>query len=134
MAFQIDRENSRVFDPVRGFHLESRFLRDGTQIFIMKGNQCVLTIDAYRDSRSITDEERRAHPEIKCEKVVIWHVPGPSGFFPADDDPKRNAIDELVIEALKAFQSVDGIGCYIDGKPYDALVDVRLRSKFSRNF
>lgn len=122
VAFQRDPITNRVCDPDRGYHVTSQHLRDGTFIDVMKGGTQVLRLSCCSNNRPMTDDERRQHPEVRCPHVVIWHVAG----------PHRPEMDALATEVLTAFQSVNGIGCYIDGKPYDALVEVRLRSTFSR--
>lgn len=123
MRFRYSRDTDMVeCEDFEGAFRISR-QRDAALLYIL---------DAWRKEviRLVIDDTRRPicsdvaiPPHIRCPKVVVWQVAWPPDYLvPQGQAP---GISQPLIKAFFEFwQWGLGHGCWIDGKPYQALVEV----------
>jgi hypothetical protein len=114
----------RTFDQSRGLELIRqdyredlvfRFLRDGRQVARFSGRS---------ESRELTEVEKQEHPGF--DKAITWHVESRGGQILDPERSETNILDEVIIEALTAFQGFYGSAGFRGGRYIHAVVEVRL--------
>lgn len=124
MAWQSDKKAGRTFDESRGLELIRESYRDASPFTILKDGRQVAAFDGWSEGRELTDAERRDHPSF--DKFLIWHVDSRGGQIEDPDRPGKNILDEVIVEALIAFQALYGTAGFRDGRYLHALVEVKL--------
>ena len=121
MRFRYDSDSELTVCEGSGLLVWMRYGRDGNEIVFKndKGERL--------DAIGCRDETRARRPEegggrLLCPHIIIWHV----AWGARDTIPKDRLVGsrDLVQAYLEFWQGVKGVGCWIDGEPRDALVEV----------
>ena len=89
--------------------------------------------DCTKGERPLSPQEKAELDEIWCRHVVIWSVrwqPEYNSFELEDLGNKR----ELLLEFFNAYQGSHGVGCYENGTPKKAKIEVEFGgNRFERS-
>ena len=124
MAWQSDKKAMRTFDESRGLELIRESYRDGLIFRILRNGRQVAQFSGTSQGRELTELEKQQHPGF--DKAMTWHVESRGGQIEDPERPGKNILDEVVVEALTAFQALYGTAGFRDGRYIHALVEVKL--------
>lgn len=124
MTFRSDFRAGRTWDDARGLELKVQSFRDGTVYRILRNGQQVAQFSATSESRELAKVEKEQHPAF--DKAITWHVESRGGQIADPARPGKNILDEIIVEALTAFQGLYGSAGFRDGSDIHAIVEVKL--------
>lgn len=124
MAWQSDKKASRTFDENRGLELIRQDYRDYTVYRILRDGRQVAQFSGTSESRELAQIEKEQYPGF--DKAITWHVRSRGGQIQDAARPGKNILDEVIVEALTAFQGLYGSAGFRDGRYIQALVEVKL--------
>lgn len=121
MRFRYDPDSQLTVCKGTSLFVWMRYGRDGNEIVFRNDKGERLDAIGCRDeARPLLREE--SPNRLLCPNVVVWHVAwGERDSIPIDLVVGSR---DLVQAYLEFWQAVKGIGCWIDGEPRNALVEV----------
>lgn len=126
MVWRSDKNGMRTFDESRGLELIYQPVREAMTFKILKNGREAAAFDGTSESRELTDTERCENPGF--DRFMIWHVHSRGGQIEDPKCPGKNIRDEVIAEALSAFQALYGTAGFLNGKYLHALVEVEFDS------
>ena len=124
MAWQSDKKAARTFDESRGLELIHQDYRDALTFNILRDGRPVAAFNGTSEGRELTEIEKQEHPGF--DKAMTWHVESRGGQIEDPQRPGKNILDEVIVEALTAFQALYGTAGFRDGRYLHSLVEIKL--------
>ncbi|MBC7871096.1 MAG: hypothetical protein H7Y09_09690 [Chitinophagaceae bacterium] len=127
MAFEVDRNSYRIWDPEREIDIVLEITKYADVFKLMHKGKQFAKFRAWNTKRELSSQEKISNPEY--DKVLLWYVESFSGNFGDPRDQTGRPLMDLITEILKTFKVFYGSGIVENGVRKNIFIQVKFEPR-----